>query len=85
MAISQVSPNSVATNPSYTNPYAKTDQQTVTSQASQNAQKTSQVAKTDTVTISQQALQKTNGAQTNSGQSGQQTAQASTYQYPGIK
>ena len=60
MAISQISLNSVATNPAYTNPYAKTEQQTSVPQVNQDAQKAPQVAKTDTVTISQQALQKVN-------------------------
>ncbi len=91
MTISQISPNSITTNPAYTNPYAKTDQTTATPQLAQNAHKTVQTAKTDTVTLSQQALQKANGAQnmpgqTNQGQpaqTGQTTAQT-VYQYPSV-
>jgi hypothetical protein len=57
MSIAQVSPNSVAANPAYVNPQAKTDQAAAPAQAAQNAQKTVQAAKTDTVTISPKALQ----------------------------
>lgn len=67
MAISQVSMNSVATNPTYTNPYAKIDQSAAAAQGqmNQNAQKTTQQLRTDTVTLSQQAIQKSNQAQSN--------------------
>lgn len=58
MSISQLSPNSVYTNPAYVNPQVKTDQATEVSIVSQGAQKAVQAAKTDTVTISQQAVQK---------------------------
>lgn len=65
MAISQISMNSVATNPAYTNPYAKTDQSAATAQGqmNQNAQKTTKQMRTDTVTLSQQAIQKSGQSQ----------------------
>lgn len=65
MAISQVSMNSVATNPAYTNPYAKIDQSAAAAQGqmNQNAQKTTQQTRTDTVTLSQQAIQKSSQSQ----------------------
>lgn len=90
MAISQVSMNSVATNPAYTNPYAKTEQQTAVPQANQNAQKAPQTAKTDTVTLSQQALQKVNEnkndqEQTNKNPDSLTMQVKQRYQYPNIK
>lgn len=84
MAISQVSPNSITTNPTYTNPYAKADQSTGAPQMAQSAQKTVQTAKTDTVTISQQALQKANGAQDMAGQTSSHTTAQTAYQYPSV-
>lgn len=90
MTTNQVSLNSVASNPAYTNPYAKTDQPAATSQVRQDAQKSVQSSKTDTVTISQQALQMINGNK-EQDQSPQSTATAKTDQstsagisYPGI-
>jgi hypothetical protein len=90
MAISQISMNSVATNPAYTNPYAKTEQQTAVPQVKQDAMKSPQAAKTDTVTISQQALQKANQDQNGQEQTNKNpdslTAQAKQrYQYPNIR
>lgn len=90
MAISQVSLNSVATNPAYTNPYAKTDQQAAVPQVNQDAQKSTKVAKTDTVTISQQALQKVNEGQSRQEEAKEnQAAKAADekpkYQYPNVK
>ena len=90
MAISQISPNSVATNPAYTNPFAKAEQQTAVTQANQSAQKAPQAAKTDTVTLSQQALQKVKDGQKRDEQKPQEetslTAQVKQrYQYPTIK
>ncbi len=88
MTTNQVSLNSVASNPAYTNPYAKTDQSAAISQVKQDAQKSVQSSKTDTVTISQQALQMING---NQEQGPKDTATAKTDQssssgisYPGI-
>lgn len=90
MTTNQVSLNSVASNPAYVNPYAKTDQPAANAQASQDAKKTSQTAKTDTVTISQQALQMVNGnkEQENSNQGAppakiNQSANGTSY--PGIR
>ncbi|MDK9718099.1 MAG: hypothetical protein OEL57_09365 [Trichlorobacter sp.] len=63
MSISQISPNSLATNSPYVNPSAKTTetQAGAIQQGSQDAQKPAKAAQTDTVTISQQALQMTGG------------------------
>lgn len=90
MAISQVSLNSITTNPAYANPYAKTDQPAAAAQMNQDAQKTGQVAKTDTVTISQQALQKVNEGQNSQNETRQNQAtmaaqEKQTYQYPDMK
>lgn len=90
MAISQVSLNSVAANPAYTNPYAKTEQQTAVPQVNQDALKSPQTAKTDTVTLSRQALQKVNENQNDQEQTNKNpdslTAQVKQrYQYPNIK
>lgn len=86
MAISQLSLNSVATNPAYTNPYAKTEQQTSVPQVSQDAQKAPQVAKTDTVTISQQALQKVNEEMSPQDKAKESVAaeKKTQYQYPKV-
>ncbi|MGB4600023.1 MAG: hypothetical protein WBI04_08655 [Trichlorobacter sp.] len=87
MAISQVSLNSVTTNPAYTNPYAKTEQQTSVPQVNQDAQKAPQVAKTDTVTISQQALQKVNEDMSAQDKAKESLAaeKQPQYQYPNVK
>lgn len=63
MSISQISPNSLATNSPYVNPSAKTTetQSGAIQQNNQDAQKPAKTAQTDTVTISQQALQMTAG------------------------
>ena len=63
MSISQISPNSLATNSPYVNPSAKTTetQAGAIQQGNQDAQKPAKAAQTDTVTISQQALQMTAG------------------------
>lgn len=63
MSISQISPNSLATNSPYVNPSAKTTetQSGAIQQGNQDAQKPAKAAQTDTVTISQQALQMTGG------------------------
>lgn len=63
MAISQISPSSLATTNTYVNPTAKTTetQSGAIQQGNQDAQKPSKAAQTDTVTISQQALQMTAG------------------------
>ena len=63
MSISQISPNSLATNSPYVNPSAKTTetQAGAIQQGNQDAQKPAKAAQTDTVTISQQALQMTGG------------------------
>jgi hypothetical protein len=63
MSISQISPNSLATNSPYVNPSAKTTetQAGAIQQGNQDAQKPVKTAQTDTVTISQQALQMTGG------------------------
>ena len=64
MSISQISPNSLATNSPYVNPSAKTTetQSGAIQQNNQDAQKPAKTAQTDTVTISQQALQMTGAA-----------------------
>jgi len=56
MAIAQLSPNSVAANPSYLNPLAQTDRQVSTAKVSENVQHSIKQAQTDTVTLSSQAL-----------------------------
>lgn len=63
MSISQISPNSLATNSPYVNPSAKTTetQTGAIQQGNQDAQKPAKAAQTDTVTISKQALQMTGG------------------------
>jgi hypothetical protein len=65
MSISQVSPNSLATNSPYVNPSAKTTetQSGAIQQGNQDALKPSKAAQTDTVTISQQALQMAAGTE----------------------
>lgn len=90
MAISPISLNSVATNPAYTNPYAKTEQQSSVPQVNQDAQKAPQVAKTDTVTISRQALQKVNEGMTGQQETKENPATMAAekkqqYQYPNVK
>jgi len=69
MSISQISPNSLAAPPQYTNPLGKLSEQqpNVTLQNNQDAQKPVKSTQTDTVTISQQALQMTSGANTPAG------------------
>ena len=64
MSISQISPNSLATNSLYVNSSAKTTetQAGAIQQGNQDAQKPAKAAQTDTVTISQQALQMTGAA-----------------------
>lgn len=56
MTIQQISPNSVAANPTDVNPQVKAEQATAAPQAAQDAQKTAKTAMTDTVTISRQAV-----------------------------
>jgi len=56
MAIAQLSPNSVAANPSYLNPLARTDNQTSSAKAGETAQSSIKQIQTDTVTLSSQAL-----------------------------
>lgn len=75
MSISQISPNSLATNSPYVNPAAKTTetQAGAIQQGNQDAQKPSKAAKTDTVTISQQALQMTAGTNSKPGETNNST------------
>jgi hypothetical protein len=56
MAIAQLSPNSVAANPSYLNPLAQSDRQASTAKASESVQSSIKQIQTDTVTLSSQAL-----------------------------
>ncbi len=91
MPISQISPNSLATNSPYVNPSAKTTetQAGAIQQGNQDAQKPAKAAQTDTVTISQQALQMTGNStpQTNQAKAGatgqQQMTQQMTQQQKG--
>ena len=90
MTTSQVSLNSINSNPAYTNPYAKTDQPAATAQIKQDAQKSTQTSKTDTVTISQQALQMVgnndNGAKDQKdGTTKQADGATGGIKYPGMK
>jgi len=75
MSISQISPNSLATNSPYVNPSAKTaeTQAGAIQQGSQDAQKPAKAAQTDTVTISQQALQMTAGTNSKTGETSSNT------------
>lgn len=57
MSISQISPNSVMSNPVNVNPKVRTDQAESAYQTNQNSQKSTMAIKTDTVTISQEAIQ----------------------------
>jgi len=56
MVIAQLSPNSVAANPSYLNPLAQSDRQASTAKASESVQTSIKQIQTDTVTLSSQAL-----------------------------
>lgn len=58
MALAQLSPKSVASDPAYVNPQVRIDQRTSVPQNSQELQKTENTQKTDTVTLSRLALQK---------------------------
>ena len=75
MSISQISPNSLATNSPYVNPSAKTTetQAGAIQQGNQDAQKPAKAAQTDTVTISQQALQMTAGTNSKPGETNNST------------
>jgi hypothetical protein len=56
MAIAQLSPNSVAANPSYLNPLAQSDRQASVAKANESVQNSIKQVQTDTVTLSSQAL-----------------------------
>jgi hypothetical protein len=56
MAIAQLSPNSVAANPSYLNPLAQSDKQVSVAKASESVENSLKQIQTDTVTLSSQAL-----------------------------
>lgn len=56
MSIVQLSPNSVAANPSHLNPLAQTDRQTSIAKVSESVQSSIKQIQTDTVTFSSQAL-----------------------------
>jgi hypothetical protein len=56
MELAQLSPNSVAANPSYINPLAQSDRQASTAKASESVQNSIKQIQTDTVTLSSQAL-----------------------------
>lgn len=58
MAIAQLSPKSIASDPSYVNPQVKIDQRATVAQSNQAVQKTDNAQKSDTVTLSRVALQK---------------------------
>jgi len=58
MAIAQLSPKSIASDPAYVNPQVKIDQRATVAQSSQAIQKTDNSQKSDTVTLSRVALQK---------------------------
>ena len=86
MSISQISPNSLATNSPYVNPSAKTTetQAGAIQQGNQDAQKPAKAAQTDTVTISQQALQMTGSTNNSKPQNTQgSTTNNSTGANPG--
>lgn len=58
MAIAQISPKSVASDPAYVNPQVKVDQRAALVENSQAVQKSDNTLKSDTVTLSRVALQK---------------------------
>jgi hypothetical protein len=56
MELAQLSPNSVAANPSHLNPLVQADKQASIANAGESAQNSIKQIQTDTVTISSQAL-----------------------------
>jgi hypothetical protein len=85
MSIQQISPGSVAANPAYVNPQAKTDQTTAPPQVSQDAHKATQAIKTDTVTISKQALrQVSNDGNSAAKKAKENTAEKASATFRGI-
>lgn len=58
MALQQISPNSVVTNPAYVNPQVRSDETAGLIQSGEVSNQAVRQVKSDTVTISEQALQK---------------------------
>lgn len=85
MSISAISPSSVQSNPTQTNPQVQADKNTMPAQAGQPAQKAIKAAQTDTVTISKQAVQLVSDGDTAAQEAKESAAERASEQLNGKK